>query len=66
MITAALAAGGIVGSGAVAFIAHADTAATTATTGTAETTETATSTSAADSTVTDGGGSAPQAQSGGS
>lgn len=60
LVTAVIAAGGIVGTGAVALIAHADaTAATTATTSTTTTTDN-------NSSVTDGSGSVPQAQSGGS
>jgi hypothetical protein len=69
IVTAVVAAGGIVGSGAVALIAHADTAAgTTATTHTTtngSSTSTSTGTSG-NGAVTDGGDSVPQAQSGGS
>jgi hypothetical protein len=63
LVTAVIAAGGIVGTGAVAFIAHADT--TAATTATTESTSTTTTTDD-NSSVTDGSGSIPQAQSGGS
>lgn len=59
LITAALAATGLVGAGAVAIAAHADTT----TTSTTNTTTTTTSTSP---TVSDGSGSVPQVQSGGS
>lgn len=59
LVTAVIAAGGIVGTGAVALIAHADTTAATTTTSTTTTTDN-------NSSVTDGSGSVPQAQSGGS
>jgi hypothetical protein len=61
LITAMLAAAGVVGSGAVAVLAHADTVAQRASTSTSGSTSTQTSTP----TVNAGSGSAPQAQSAG-
>jgi hypothetical protein len=75
MITAVLAAAGVVGSGAVAVLAHADTVAQSTTStgtstgtsaGTSDDSTSAGSTDSGSGGVTSGSGSVPQAQSAGS
>jgi hypothetical protein len=70
VVTAALAATGVVGAGVAAIAAHADTVTTTHSTGTSTTTKstgtTTTTQNTSQGTVSSGTGSVPQAQSGGS
>jgi hypothetical protein len=64
LVTACLAAAGVVGTGAAAYLAHADSLATSTTTST--TTGTTTDGVSSSGSVSSGNGTAPQARSAGS